>query len=240
MSKYVLVTGASRNIGKAISSRLKNDGYDILMLDIVDPEDPSLGEFRKVDLSNSAAVSQAMAWALDGREITRVVNCAGLVATHNVEDADAATFDKLMSVNVRSYIEITGALVPGMKAAGFGRIINIASRSALGAATQTVYSATKAAVVGITKTWAEELGSYGITSNAIGPGPIETDMLKEVYGEGSPAWEAYRQRIPVQRFGTPDDIANGVAFLMDDRSSFVTGQVLFICGGVTIGRANAT
>jgi NAD(P)-dependent dehydrogenase (short-subunit alcohol dehydrogenase family) len=65
-------------------------------------------------------------------------------------------------------------------------------------------------------------------------------MLKEVYGEGSPAWEAYRQRIPVQRFGTPDDIANGVAFLMDDRSSFVTGQVLFICGGVTIGRANAT
>lgn len=240
MPGHVLVTGAARNIGRAISARLKADGYDVLMLDIVEPEDPSLGEFRKVDLSNSQDTAQTMAWALDGREITRVVNCAGIVATHDLEDVDAATFERVMTINVRSIIEITQALVPTMKAAGFGRIVNIASRSALGARQQTVYAASKAAVVGLTKTWAEELAGFGITSNAVGPGPIETDMLRDVYGEGSPAWEAYRKRIPVQRFGTPEDIANGVSFFLDDRSSFVTGQVLFVCGGVTIGRANAT
>lgn len=240
MSDYVLVTGAARNIGRAIATRLKADGYKILMLDVMDPEDPSLGEFRRVDLSDPVATAQAMAWAVDGRSVTRVVNCAGLVTTHPVEEVDTATFERLMSVNVRSYIEVTQALVPSMKAAGFGRIVNIASRSSLGAAQQTVYAATKAAVVGLTKSWAEELAAFGITSNAVGPGPIETDMLRDVYGEGSPAWEAYRARIPVQRFGKVEDIAHGVSFFLDERSGFCTGQVLFICGGVTIGRANAT
>ncbi len=240
MADYALVTGAARNIGRAIASRLKDDGYKVLMLDRIDPEDPSLGEFRRVDLSSPTETAQAMAWVLDGRTVTRVVNCAGIVATHPLEEVDTETFDRLMAVNVRSYIEVVKALAPGMKGAGFGRVVNIASRSALGAAQQTVYAATKAAVVGLTKSWAEELAPHGITVNAVGPGPIETDMLHAVYGEGSPAWEAYRKRVPVQRFGKPEDIANGVSFFLDARSGFVTGQVLFICGGVTIGRANAT
>ncbi len=241
MSDHVIVTGASRNIGRAIASRLKDDGYKVVMLDVLDPEDPSLGEFRKTDLSSPTETAQALAWALDGRSIGRVVNCAGLVATHAVEDVDTETFDRLMAVNVRSYINVVQALVPSMKQAGFGRIVNIASRSALGAREQTVYAATKAAVVGLTKTWAEELAPFGITSNAIGPGPIATDMLNAVYGgPGAAAYEAYRKRVPVQRFGTPEDIANAASFFLDERSSFITGQVLFVCGGVTIGRANAT
>jgi 3-oxoacyl-[acyl-carrier protein] reductase len=239
MTEYALVTGASRNIGRAIATRLKADGYSVIMLDVMDPEDPSLGEFRRVDLSNVADTAQAMAWVLDNREVTRVVNCAGIVTTHPVEEVEADIFDQLMAVNVRSYIEVMKALAPGMKKAGFGRVVNIASRSALGAALQTVYAASKAAVVGLTKSWAEELAADGITVNAVGPGPIETDMLNKVYGKDSPAYRAYRDRIPVQRFGTVDDIAHGVSFFMDERSSFVTGQVLYICGGVTIGRANA-
>ena len=240
MPGHVLVTGAARNIGRAIAARLKEDGFSVLMLDVIEPEDPSLGEFRKVDLTNPADTAQALAWVVDGREVTRVVNCAGVVATHDLEDIASGDFERVINLNVRSYIQVTQALVPAMKQAGFGRIVNIASRSALGAARQTVYAASKAAVVGLTKSWAEELAGFGITSNAVGPGPIETDMLRDVYGEGSPAWDAYRNRIPVKRFGTPEDIANGVAFFLDDRSSFVTGQVLFVCGGVTIGRANAT
>jgi len=239
MTEYALVTGASRNIGRAIATRLKADGYSVIMLDVMDPEDPSLGEFRRVDLSNVADTAQAMAWVLDNREVTRVVNCAGIVTTHPVEEVEADIFDQLMAVNVRSYIEVMKALVPGMKKAGFGRVVNIASRSSLGAAQQTVYAASKAAVVGLTKSWAEELAADGITVNAVGPGPIETDMLNKVYGKDSPAYNAYRDRIPVQRFGTVDDISHGVSFFMDERSSFVTGQVLYICGGVTIGRANA-
>lgn len=239
MTEYALVTGASRNIGRAIATRLKADGYSVIMLDVIEPEDPSLGEFRRVDLSNVADTAQAMAWVLDNRDVTRVVNCAGIVTTHPVEEVDSDIFDKLMAVNVRSYIEVMKAVTPGMKKAGFGRVVNIASRSALGAAQQTVYAASKAAVVGLTKSWAEELAANGITVNAVGPGPIETDMLNDVYGKDSPAYNAYRDRIPVQRFGTVDDIAHGVSFFLDERSSFVTGQVLYICGGVTIGRANA-
>ena len=239
MAEYALVTGAARNIGRAIAARLKSDGYDIVMLDQAEPEDPSLGAFRRVDLTDKAATADALAWALDGRRVTRLVNCAGIVSAQPIEDIDLAVFDGLMAVNVRSYIQIMQVLAPGMKEAGFGRVVNIASRSALGAAQQTIYAASKAAVVGLTKSWAEEFAGDGITVNAVGPGPIETEMLHKVYGQGSPAYEAYRNRVPVKRFGHVDDIANGVSFFMDEKASFVTGQVLYICGGVTLGRAAA-
>ncbi len=239
MTDYTLVTGAARNIGRAIATRLKADGQNILMLDLLDPEDPGLGEFRKTDLSSSTDTAQAMAWAMDGRRITRVVNCAGVVATGKVEDVTAEDFERVMAVNVRSYIEVMKALAPTMKAVGFGRVVNIASRAALGYANLTVYSASKAAVVGLTRTWAGELAPHGITVNAIGPGPIETDMLRAAQGDTA-QWEAYQRSVPVGRFGQPEDIANGVSFFLDDRSGFVTGQVLYICGGLSVGKAGVT
>ena len=240
MTDYTLVTGAARNIGRAIASRLKAEGQNILMLDILDPEDPGLGDFRRVDLSDSTDTAQAMAWALDGRRITRVVNCAGIVSTAPIEEVDTDAFNKVMAVNVRSYIEVMQAVAPQMKQAGFGRVVNIASRAALGYANLTVYSASKAAVVGMTKTWAQELAPHGITVNAIGPGPIETEMLLAAHDTNSEQWQAFQRSVPVGRLGKPEDIANGVAFFLDERSSFVTGQVLFVCGGMTVGRANAT
>jgi len=240
MTDYTLVTGAARNIGRAIATRLKADGQNILMLDILDPEDPGLGDFRKTDLSSSTDTAQAMAWAMDGRQITRVVNCAGIVATGKVEDVTGEDYERVMAVNVRSYIEVMKALAPAMKTAGFGRVVNIASRAALGYPNLTVYSASKAAVVGLTRTWAGELAPHGITVNAIGPGPIETDMLIAANDTSSPQWEAYRKSVPVGRLGKPEDIANGVSFFLDDRSSFVTGQVLYICGGLSVGRGGIT
>ena len=237
MTDYALVTGAARNIGRAIATRLKADGYNVLMLDRMDPEDPSMGDFSKVDLSDPTDTAQALAWALDGRRITRVVNCAGIVSTAKIEDVAMEDYERVMAVNVRSYIEVMKALVPQMKEAGFGRVVNIASRAALGYANLTVYSASKAAVVGLTKTWAQELARHGITVNAIGPGPIETDMLRAA--QSAESFEAYRKTVPVGRFGKPEDIANGASFFLDERSSFVTGQVLFICGGMTAGTANA-
>ena len=218
MTDYTLVTGAARNIGRAIASRLKAEGQNILMLDILDPEDPGLGDFRRVDLSDSTDTAQAMAWALDGRRITRVVNCAGIVSTAPIEEVDTDAFNKVMAVNVRSYIEVMQAVAPQMKQAGFGRVVNIASRAALGYANLTVYSASK----------------------AIGPGPIETEMLLTAHDTNSEQWQAFQRSVPVGRLGKPEDIANGVAFFLDERSSFVTGQVLFVCGGMTVGRANAT
>jgi 3-oxoacyl-[acyl-carrier protein] reductase len=234
MTDYTLVTGAARNIGRAIATRLKADGQNILMLDVLDPEDPSLGEFRRTDLSSSTDTAQALAWALgDGRRITRLVNCAGIVSTDKIEDVSSEDFDRVMAVNVRSYIEVMKAVTPAMKAQGFGRVVNIASRAALGYSNLTVYAASKAAVVGLTRTWAGELARHGITVNAVGPGPIETDMLRAA--QSAESFEAYRKTVPVGRFGKPEDIANGVSFFLDERSSFVTGQVLFICGGMTVG-----
>ena len=240
MTEYALVTGASRNIGRAIAERLKADGYSILMLDRIEPEDPTLGEFRQVDLSDPADTGDALAWAVEGRSVTRLVNCAGIVRMEPLEEVALETFDALMAVNVRSYVQTMQALVPGMKAAGFGRVVNIASRAALGHVNQSVYSATKAALIGLTKTWASEFARFGITCNAVAPGPVDTDMFRSVYPEGSEGRAAYLARIPVGRVGEPGDIAHAVSYFLDARTSYVTGQIHFVCGGLSIEQSNAT
>ena len=240
MTEYALVTGASRNIGRAIAERLKADGHSILILDRIEPEDPSLGEFRQVDLADPDATAQALAWAVRGRTVTRLVNCAGVVRMEPLEEVALDGFDRMMAINVRPCIQTMQALVPGMKAAGFGRVVNIASRAALGHLHQTVYSATKAALIGLTKTWALEFARHGITCNAVGPGPVDTDMFRSVYPEGSEKRSEYLARIPVGRVGEPGDMANAVSFFLDARTSFVTGQVLFVGGGLSVEKSNAT
>lgn len=240
MTEYALVTGASRNIGRAIAERLKADGYSILMLDRIPPEDPTLGEFRQVDLSDPGATADALDRAVGGRTVTRLVNCAGVVRMEPLEEVALERFDELMAVNVRSCIQTMQALAPGMKSAGFGRVVNIASRAALGHRHQTVYSATKAALVGLTKSWAVEFARHGITCNAVGPGPVDTDMFRSVYPEGSEERAKYLERIPVGRVGDPRDVAHAVSYFLDARASFVTGQVLFVCGGLTVEKSNAT
>lgn len=237
MTEYALVTGAARNIGRAIATRLKADGYSLVMLDQIDPEDPSLGEFTHADLSDPASTAQALSWAVDGRDITRVVNCAGVFRLGLLEEVTGEEFDRIMAVNARSYIQVTQAVVPAMKARGFGRIVNIASRAALGIANHTAYAASKAAVVAMTKSWAMELASHGITSNVIAPGPIETDMAQVSFPTGSLGRKDFIATIPVGRFGEPDDIAHAASYLLDARSSFVTGQVHFVCGGLSVGTA---
>jgi NAD(P)-dependent dehydrogenase (short-subunit alcohol dehydrogenase family) len=126
-----------------------------------------------------------------------------------------------------------------MKAARFGRIVSISSRAALGKELRTVYSATKAALHGMTKTWALELGAHGITVNAVGPGPIDTELFRRVNPADSPRTKAIIEGIPVKRLGTPEDIAHAVASLLDERAGFITGQVLYVCGGMTVGNAGA-
>ncbi len=235
MSEYALVTGAARNIGKAIATRLKADGYQVLLLDIVEPEDASLGEFMKVDLSSQTSTALALAWATHNRKITRLVNCAGIAALSDLSNVTFEEFDRVMAVNVRSYIQVAQAVLPSMRQEGFGRIVNISSRSIRGYRKLTSYAASKAAVVGMTKTWALEEAGNGITVNAIAPGPIDTSMLKQAQPEGSPQRKDLLASIPVGRVGQPDDIANAVSFFVDRRSGFITGQLLYVCGGLTVG-----
>ena len=156
-----------------------------------------------------------------------------------VEEQTFADLDQAVSLNLRCALQCVQALLPGMKAAQFGRVVNISSRAALGKEQRTVYAATKAGLNGMTKVWALELGQYGITANAIGPGPIRTELFEKANPADSPRTRAIIAAIPVQRVGEPEDVANAAAFLLDARSGFITGQVLYVCGGMTVGSAGA-
>jgi NAD(P)-dependent dehydrogenase (short-subunit alcohol dehydrogenase family) len=131
------------------------------------------------------------------------------------------------------------ALLPGMKEAKFGRIVNMSSRAALGKELRTAYAASKAGLQGMARVWALELGQYGITANAVGPGPVRTELFERGNPPDSPRTQAIINAVPVRRIGLPEDVAHSVSFLLDARSGFVTGQVLYVCGGLTIGAAGA-
>jgi len=237
MSEFALVTGGARNIGRAIAQRLKDDGYRILILDIREPEDPDLGAFMRVDLTDVTATAQALAWAVDGRAVTRLVNNAGIILPRTLEETRPEDVDAVMALNIRAAVQCARAVLPGMKEKGFGRIVNIASRTALGKEVRTAYAASKAGLIALAKTWALELGGYGIPANAVGPGPIETSAFRDANPPDDPRTAAIRDAIPVKRMGQPEDIAHAVSYFLDARSGFVTGQVLYVCGGMTVGRA---
>jgi len=235
MTESVLITGASRGIGRGIAARLAQDGFAVITLDRDPPAERLPDEtFVQVDLSDAVATGQALAEVLARHAPTRLVNNAGTVRPGALEDVTWEDLDTVVALNLRCTIQCAQALLPAMKAARFGRIVNISSRAALGKELRTVYAATKAGLHGMTHTWALELAAHGITVNAIGPGPIGTELFHRVNPADSPRTKAIIEGVPVQRLGTPEDIAHAVAYFVDARAGFVTGQVLYVCGGMTV------
>lgn len=230
MAERVLITGGAAGIGRATAERCRHDGYEVV---VVDRE----GDGIRADLTDPDATAQALAAALREGPITRLVNNVGMVRGAPVEAQTLADLDAVVSLNLRCALQCLQALLPGMKAAGFGRVVSISSRAALGKEQRTAYAATKAGLIGMTRVWALELGAHGITANAIGPGPIRTALFDAANPPGAPRTQAIVDAIPVKRMGTPEDVAHAVAFLLDERSGFVTGQVLYVCGGMTAGAA---
>jgi NAD(P)-dependent dehydrogenase (short-subunit alcohol dehydrogenase family) len=238
MMPAVLVTGGSRGIGRGIAVRLASEGYGIVNLDRAPPKDALENEwYIEVDLSSPEETRAALSLATDGREILRLVNNVGTVCPAPLEQVRIEDLEAVVSLNLRCTIQCTQAVLPAMKSARRGRIVNISSRAALGKELRTVYSATKAGLQGITRTWALELAPYQITVNAIGPGPIGTELFHDVNPADSPRTRAIVERIPLGRMGSAEDIAHAAAFFLDDRASFITGQVLYVCGGLTVGSA---
>ncbi len=233
-----LVTGASEGIGRAVAERLAADGLRVVTLDQKRPASPAEGEvFIEVDLADAKATAKALARISSQYAVSVLVNNVGTVRPAALEAASLEDLDAAVSLNLRCAIQCAQAVVPGMKSRRFGRIVSISSRAALGKELRTVYAATKAGLLGITRTWALELGRDGITVNAIGPGPIATDLFKRANPPDSPRTKAIIDSVPVGRLGTPADIAHAVAYFADARSGFVTGQVLYVCGGMTCGVA---
>jgi NAD(P)-dependent dehydrogenase (short-subunit alcohol dehydrogenase family) len=236
----VLVTGASNGIGRAVAARMLRDGHRVVNLDLHAPAEALPGEsFLQVDLTDVAATRAALAEAVAQHAPLRLVNNAGMVRPASLAETRVEDLEAVVALNLRAGLLCAQALLPGMEAAGFGRIVNIASRAALGKELRSAYAATKAGLIGLTRTWALELAPQGITVNAVGPGPIGTELFHRANPHNSPKTRAIIEGVPVRRLGTPDDIAHAVAFFLDDRAGFTTGQVLYVCGGMTVGLAPA-
>lgn len=231
-----VITGGARNIGQAIALRLQQDGYRTVVLDIETPEAESLkADARRVDLGDLDATRQLLEEIAAAHPVTCLVNNVGVVRPALLDDTRVEDFDPLMHLNVRSALVCTQALLPNMRRHGQGRIVMNASRVVLGKEARTLYSATKGALQSMARTWALELAGDGITVNCVAPGPIATTAFWENNPPDSARARRIVENIPMQRMGEPDDVAQAVSFFCDPRSSFITGQTLFICGGVTVG-----
>ena len=239
MRDAVLVTGGSRGIGRAVVERLAEDGYDIINLDLQPPEQALANEQHwQVDVSDEEALREVLRQVVAQRPVTRLVNNAGIVRPARIEQTDLRDMEAVMSVNLGASIVCTQMLLPGMKEAGGGRIVNISSRAALGKTERIVYASSKAGLHGYTKALALEVGRYGITVNAVGPGPIATELFNKVNPPDSPATKTILDTIPVGRMGQPSEVAHQVASFLDARAGFITGQVVYVCGGMTVGLAS--
>ena len=234
--QFALITGGSGDgIGRGIARRLAADGFHIVTLDRVHPVTFLPNEtFIEVDLMDVSATDAALKKACE-RPITRLVNNVGTVFPASLEATRFEELNQVLSLNIRCTIQCTQAVLPAMKDAKNGRIVSVSSRAALGKELRTAYCSSKAGIHGMTRTWALELGEYNITVNAVAPGPIDTELFRRVNPAKSPKTQRIIEGIPIRRLGTPDDIAHAVAFFLDERSSFITGQVLYACGGITVG-----
>ncbi len=237
MSGAVLVTGGSSGIGRAICADFLSAGHRVIALDRVPGREAHPGLHAiTVDLMDDAATRAVAAEIVAEFRPTTIVHNAGVARAALLADVRRADLDALVSLHLGAALALVQAALPVMREAKTGRIVLISSRAALGLATRTSYSATKAGLIGMARTWALELAPYGVTVNCIAPGPIaETAMFHDVLPEGDPRIAALTEAIPVRRLGTPQDVSRAVLFLASPDSGFITGQTLFVCGGSSIG-----
>ena len=244
--RNALVTGGGSGIGRAIALRLVADGADVAVLDLrLDGARAVADEIARggrraaaiaVDVGYAASVTRAVAEARSALgPIHVLVNSAGIADFVTLGDLDEERWQRMLNVHLDGTYRVTRAAFADMTAAGWGRIVNIASAAALngGGPGLAHYAAAKAGIIGFTKALAHELGPAGVTVNAIAPGLIDTPLI---HGAGAPAglYDAAVARLPVRRMGQPLDIAAACAYLASDEGGFCTGQVLSPNGGANI------
>ncbi|MFC9664917.1 3-oxoacyl-ACP reductase FabG [Nocardia sp. NPDC127606] len=244
--KVAIVTGAARGIGAAVAAKLATDGYAVAVLDL--DEAACAGTVAAIEAAGGAALAvgadvadeAAVAAAVEriAAELgapTVLVNNAGVLRDNLLFKMSVDDWDTVMNVHLRGAFLMTRAVQKYMVEAKFGRIVNLSSTSALGNRGQANYSAAKAGMQGFTKTLAFELGKFGVTANAIAPGFIETEMTAATAARVGADFEAFKAaaaaQIPVNRVGTPEDIANTAAFFVSEGAGFVSGQVIYVAGG---------
>jgi len=239
--EYALVTGASRGIGKAICLRLADMGYNVIINYTSNDEEAEKTRelvkakgvdavLMKFDVSVTADADEHIGkWIDDHKDktISVLVNNAGIRRDNLMVFINPEDWDRVMDITVKGFYNVTRHVVKHMLGKRKGRIVNIVSLSGLkGMPGQTSYSASKGAVIAATKALAQEVGKRGITVNAVAPGFIKTDMTQDM-NEAD-----YKNMVPMNRFGEPEEVAGVVAFLVGKDSSYVTGQVISVNGGL--------
>lgn len=232
----VLVTGGSSGIGLSICENFLAQGREVVNIALEPaPIQHALLHNYPLDLADRAALEAQLVSIVEAFRVDVFIHNAGALRESFLHATRLEDFDALVNLHLTSAVQIAQVVAPDMESQGFGRIVFISSKAAMGRPKRTSYSATKAGMWGMAKTWALELGRSGITVNVIAPGPVRTPQFQAVVSaEEEPSWAA---NIPVGRLGEPEDIAHAVNFLTDRKSSFITGQVIFVCGGTSIGFA---
>jgi 2-hydroxycyclohexanecarboxyl-CoA dehydrogenase len=236
--RSALVTGGAKGIGEAIVRRLSAEGAQVTIGD-VDTE----GAERVAAETGAVAVpldvtEPASAYAaVDGAgKLDILVNNAGMDEFGFFTDTDPQMWERVLAVNLKGVFACTGAVLPGMQQAGYGRIVNIASEAGrVGSKGSAVYSAAKGGVIAFTKTIAREKARFGITVNAIAPGPIDTPLLRraaELGQVGERIIETMKGATQMRRLGQPEEVAAAVAFLASEEAAYVTGETLGVSGGL--------
>ncbi|MBD3941791.1 SDR family oxidoreductase [Microbacterium sp. NEAU-LLC] len=246
MTRTAIVTGAARGIGAATAQRLASDGFAVAVLDLDDAAcAATVGSILDAggraiavgaNVADAASVERAVARVVDELGApTVLVNNAGIIRDNLLFKMTEDDWDAVLAVHLRGAFLMSRAVQEHQVAARWGRIVNLSSTSALGNRGQANYAAAKAGMQGFTKTLAIELGRYGITANAIAPGFIVTDMTRSTAERMGVPFEDFVQHaaaeIPVQRAGTPDDIAAAASYFCSEEAGFVSGQVLYVAGG---------
>jgi 3-oxoacyl-[acyl-carrier protein] reductase len=241
--KVIIVTGGAAGIGLATAHRFAQEGCRVASWDVRDGEEQEGGIFQKVDVTSAPSVESAVEEVVAKLGAVYVlVNNAGILRDGQLvkyKDGVLAgvmsdeQFDAVISVNLKGVFTCSRAVAPRMIANGGGVILNASSVVGLyGNFGQTNYVATKAGVIGMTKVWARELGKYHIRVNAVAPGFIATEMVKQMPEK---IQHMMVGRTPLARMGQPEDIANAYAWLASDQASFITGTVLSVDGGAVTG-----
>lgn len=234
MRKYIVITGASRGIGRAAADALVEGGWAVIGVARTKPSDFP-GEFIEVNLADESKTGRLGEDLATFGSVLGILNNVGLAKHEAFGAIDFREFVTVMDLNVRPALQLTQALLPGMQRQQFGRIINITSLVTRGFAFRSSYAAAKAALESLTRTKAIELASYGITANAVAPGPTETELFRSNNPPSSEGEARYLARVPMKRFAKPNEIAAAVAFLASDSAAYITGQTLFVDGGASLG-----
>jgi len=234
MTRSVAITGASKGIGRAAAEGLAAAGWDVIGVARQSPANFP-GQFVTADLSDPECTAKLASMLAERGNVVGIVNNVGIAKHELFESVNFADFSNVMDLNVRPALQLTQALLPGMRNARFGRIINVSSLVTRGLPFRTSYAAAKSALESLTRTMAVELAASGITANCVAPGPTETELFRENNPKGSEGEKRYLAKVPMGRFASPDEIAAAIVFLASDNAGFITGQTLLVDGGSSLG-----